>query len=375
MTLTHRTSIPKFERTISAQYCTVAPGFSAPRILIVANKEKDTRTLMRALAHAGYAGTRVTSDSSTLPSTCAEFRPDVVLIDLDMPFSRGYGLIEELSFLLAATGVPLLAMTADSRARSRVKVLSLGARDLISKPFYLAELLIRVRNLLETRSLYVQHQREQHRLGGNDAGHACQSEAIEIAMLERLALSAEHRGDETESHTERVGRTAARLARKIGLPSREVTLIERAAALHDIGKIGIPDGILLKPGRLTSDEFGVVKNHTVIGADILSGGSFPLLEMARQIALSHHERWDGDGYPRGLRGQKIPLSGRIVALADAYDVITHRRPYKQARSASEAIDEIAREHGRQFDPQLVVSFHEICNGECEASIEWRTRPI
>jgi PAS domain S-box-containing protein len=175
-------------------------------------------------------------------------------------------------------------------------------------------------------------------------------------VLQRLALAAEYRDDETGQHTRRVGDLAARLAAGLGLAEEEVELLRLAAPLHDVGKIGIPDTILLKRGRLTPAEFGTVKEHTLIGAEMLGGGGFPLLESAEQIARSHHERWDGTGYPHGLSGADIPLAGRIVALADVFDALTHDRPYKAAWSREAALAEIGVQRGRQFDPRLVDAF-------------------
>lgn len=187
--------------------------------------------------------------------------------------------------------------------------------------------------------------------------------AAQQEVLHRLALAAEYRDDDTGQHTRRVGDLSARLAERIGLPAAEVDLIRRAAPLHDVGKIGVSDAILLKPGPLTAAEFAQVKAHTVIGAKMLGGRGFPLLEVAEQIAVSHHERWDGSGYPHGLAGEEIPLVGRIVALADVFDALTHDRPYKSAWSIEESLDEIRRQRGRQFDPDLAETFVELITSE------------
>jgi putative two-component system response regulator len=180
-------------------------------------------------------------------------------------------------------------------------------------------------------------------------------EATQIEILERLALAAEYRDDNTGEHTKRVGETAARIAEALGWPTRDVELIRRAAPLHDVGKIAISDLILLKPGKLTSEEFEQMKAHTRLGAQMLSGGRFPLLQLAEQIALNHHERWDGSGY-LGLRGEAIPIPGRIVSVADVFDALTSERPYKRAWSQEDALAEIKRQSGQQFDPQVVEAF-------------------
>jgi putative two-component system response regulator len=181
-------------------------------------------------------------------------------------------------------------------------------------------------------------------------------EEARLEILERLAIAAEYRDDATQEHAWRIGRTCALLALELGLPDREVELIRRAASLHDIGKIGVPDAILLKPDVLTEAEFELMKTHTTIGAEILSGSCSPLLRTAERIALTHHERWDGRGYPRGISGEAIPLVGRIVALADVFDALTHERPYKHASTITDAVAEISHQSGRHFDPEVVNAF-------------------
>jgi putative two-component system response regulator len=174
--------------------------------------------------------------------------------------------------------------------------------------------------------------------------------------LERLALVGEYRDDDTNRHTERVAHTAGLLAHRLGLDAETIERLERAAPLHDVGKIGIPDSILLKPGKLTVQEFEVIKTHSVIGGRILCESHSPILRMAAEIAFTHHERWDGTGYPAGLEAEGIPITGRIVALADAFDAMSHARPYKDAFSVDHAVAEIRRCNGSQFDPRIVEAF-------------------
>lgn len=181
-------------------------------------------------------------------------------------------------------------------------------------------------------------------------------EESRLETLQRLALAAEYRDDDTHQHTQRVGRTAAVIARELGLPDDTVALIRHAAPLHDIGKVGISDAILLKPGSLTSNEFRAMQKHSEIGACILAEGKFPVLRLARRIALTHHERWDGTGYPHGRAGEAIPLAGRIAAVADVFDALTHERPYKHAWSVADAVAEIERLAGEHFDPRVVEAF-------------------
>ncbi len=177
--------------------------------------------------------------------------------------------------------------------------------------------------------------------------------------LKSLALAAEYRDYDTAEHTQRVGARAAVLAARLGLSITSVGLIGQAAPLHDVGKIGIPDHILLKPSVLSQEEFGVMKEHTVLGSRLLARSDSEVLQLGESIALTHHERWDGNGYPAGLVGEEIPVTGRIVGVVDAFDAMTRERPYRSARSADEALAEIARGSGTQFDPRVAATFLEL----------------
>jgi PAS domain S-box-containing protein len=212
------------------------------------------------------------------------------------------------------------------------------------------------------RDVTVQHEAE-HQLANNAKcleklveERTRELDAARAETLRQLAIAAEYRDDETYQHTERVGHVAAKLALRLELPAGQVTLLRQAAPLHDVGKLAIPDAILLKAGKLTAEEYDVMKTHAALGARLLSSGSSPVLQMAAVIAATHHERWDGDGYPKGLRGEAIPLVGRIVAVADVFDALTHDRPYKRAWSVEDAIAEIGRGAGTQFDPRVVTAF-------------------
>jgi HD-GYP domain-containing protein (c-di-GMP phosphodiesterase class II) len=178
----------------------------------------------------------------------------------------------------------------------------------------------------------------------------------QLLVIQRLAIAAEYRNDDTGQHTRRVGRLSELIGAALDLPEEQLLLLRQAAPLHDVGKIGIPDSILLKRGRLTREEFERMKAHTSVGAAMLAGRNFPLLEMAEEIAMSHHERWDGTGYPRGIDAEAIPLAARIVAVADVFDALTHARPYKKAWTVTDAIAEISRQRGKQFDGAIVDAF-------------------
>jgi putative two-component system response regulator len=331
------------------------------RILAVDDDEANVLLLQRILERDGYTHVEVTTDPTRVPGMFAKNRPDLVLLDLHMPELNGFELMERLQLLNGAgngngAGVPFLVLTADATAETKRKALSAGARDFLTKPLDQLELLLRVRNLLQVQQLQDRLSNQNLRLEHEVAERTRDLDRAREEMLERLALAAEYRDDETQEHAWRIGRTCGLLARELGLPEEEVELLRRAAPLHDIGKIGIPDSILLKPGRLDDQEFEVIKSHTTIGDGILSGSQSPLLRLAQLIARTHHERWEGGGYPRGLTGETIPIAGRIVAVADVFDALTHARPYKEAWPVQEAVDEILSQAGRQFSPDVVAAF-------------------
>jgi putative two-component system response regulator len=285
----------------------------------------------------------------------SSLQPDLVLLDLHMPHMDGLAVMDQLNELADASYLPILMLTGDVAPEARREALSRGAKDFVNKPFHSDEVLLRIRTLLETRFLYLQIQSQNKSLEDKVRERTQELEAAQIEIIERLARAAEFRDDNTGQHTERVGQMAALLAQEAGLPDSLVSLIRRAAPLHDVGKIGIPDAVLLKLGKLTDAEFALVKTHTTIGARILSGSKFAMLRLAEEIAFSHHEHWDGGGY-EGLSGESIPLAGRIVTIADVFDALTQKRPYKAAWSIGEALAEIERQRGRQFDPTLVDAF-------------------
>lgn len=330
-------------------------SFKHARILIVDDEPGNVELLRRLLEHAGLTKVESTNDPREAIELYVRFRPDLILLDLHMPHMSGLEVLDGLNDIAEASYLPVLMLTGDLTQESRQEALTRGAKDFLSKPFAAGEALLRIKTLLETRFLYLQIQNQNQILEAKVRDRTRALEAAQFEIIERLAKAAEYRDDNTGQHTERVGQMAALLARKLELPDGQVSLIRRAAPLHDVGKIGVPDSILLKPGKLTDPEFELVKTHTVIGARILSGSHFPLLHMAEEIALTHHERWDGGGYA-GMAGDVIPLVGRIVAIADVFDALTQQRPYKAAWSVGEALAELDRQRGQQFDPTLVDAF-------------------
>jgi putative two-component system response regulator len=329
--------------------------FRNARILIVDDEPINVDLLRRLLERAGFSRLSSTNDSREAVDLYTRFRPDLILLDLHMPHRDGLEVMDELNQIAEASYLPILMLTGDDTPEAKREALSRGAKDFLNKPFHSDEVLLRIGTLLETRFLYLQIQSQNQILEAKVRDRTRELEAAQIEIIERLARAAEFRDDNTGQHTERVGQMAALLARQIGLSDTQVSLIRRAAPLHDVGKIGIPDSVLLKLGKLTAAEFELVKTHTTIGARILSGSRFTILRLAEEIAFNHHERWDGKGY-NGISGSEIPLGGRIVAIADVFDALTQQRPYKPAWPVSDAIAEIDRQRGRQFDPALVDAF-------------------
>jgi putative two-component system response regulator len=330
------------------------------KILIVDDQDANMRLLMRILKKANYKNIMTISDPREVLHCFSMFQPDLILLDLMMPYLTGFEVMELLRPLVAQDDyLPILVLTADATSEAKHKALSMGAHDFLTKPLDTAEVLLRVNNLLRTRILHLLLSVRNRGLEDEVAERTSELREAHIEILERLAIAAEYRDDETGQHVLRVSNTAVLLASALGVPDRDLELIRRASQLHDVGKIGIPDDILLKLGKLTSAEFEVMKTHTTIGARILSGANSALVRMASSIAYTHHERWNGLGYPNGLSGNRIPLEGRIVAVADVFDALTHRRPYKEAWPIEEALAEIKRQSGAQFDPTVVEAFFEL----------------
>ncbi len=327
--------------------------FSVARILIVDDEAANVRLLSEMLKRSGFAATVGLSDSRQLERQFETTQPDLVLLDLHMPHRDGFAVLEALSPWIVAEHLPVCVVTGDMSLEVRRKALALGARDFITKPFDLTEVVLRVRNLLETRLLYQDLRKQNRTLLETVHGRTTELEETRLEMLERLTIAAEYHDDNTSQHTARVGNMSARLAECLMGSTDRIALVRRAAALHDVGKIGIPDALLHKPSGLTQEEMLVVRTHTTIGARILGGSQAPLLTLAESIAFTHHERWDGGGYPQRLRGDAIPIEGRIVAVADTFDALTNNRPYRKARSVRDALIEIEAHSGTQFDATVV----------------------
>lgn len=327
------------------------------KILIVDDEEANVLLLERTLQRWGYTNLVTTCDAREVLPLFLQHRPDLILLDLMMPELDGFQVMELLKAnTQGELFLPILVLTADSNPQIKRRALSAGAKDFMTKPFDHTELLLRIMNMLEMHFLQIELANQNQLLEQKVAERIHDLAAAQMEILERLARASEYRDDDTGQHTQRVGLVSALLAQALNLPPARVEIIRRAAPLHDVGKIGVPDNILLKPGRLTPEEFEIIKPHTTIGAALLSGGHSEMVLIAESIALTHHERWDGSGYPAGLKGEDIPIEGRIVSVADVFDALSHDRPYKKAWTVEDAVAEIERNAGRQFDPEIAAAF-------------------
>ena len=325
----------------------------ASHIIVIDDEDVNVRLLKRMLEQAGFQSVTALTQARNLPPLLASAPPDLVITDLHMPVIDGFGVLEMLAPLINEERLPVLVVTGDGSRDARQRALTCGAKDFVTKPFDLVEVLLRVRNLLESRMLFQDLRKQNRTLLETASGRTRELEVTRLEMVERLALAAEYRDEQTSDHNLRVGVLSSRLAEQIGWQPADAEILRRAAALHDIGKIGIPDALLRKPGTLTDGEVRVMRTHTSIGARILSGSHIPVLQLAETIALTHHERWNGAGYPRGLGGADIPMAGRIVAVADAFDAITNDRPYRAARPLDVAVTVLRDSKGVDYEPQLI----------------------
>lgn len=319
---------------------------AASCILIVDDQELVVDLLRGILEAEGYCNLISATDARTVKALCVEHPPDLILLDLHMPYMSGMDLLRDLTVIREGEYLPVLMLTSDISREAKQQTLSSGAKDFLAKPFDNSEVVLRVRNLLETRHLYkTLEERVQERTR--------QLVEAQVEILHHLAVVSEYQDDDTSEHTRRVGALAAMLASTLGQSEEQVELMRLAAPLHDIGKVGVPNHILSKSDRLMPSEFEIMRSHTAVGGEIFAKSKFPILQLAREIALYHHERWDGMGYPQRLKGDQIPISARIVAVVDTLDALTHGRPYKKGVSLSDAKKEIKSQSGTQFDPQVV----------------------
>lgn len=340
-------------------------------IVIVDDEPANIQLVERFLTLNGYQNIHGTSDPTQASRLYEELLPDLIMLDLNMPTLDGFGVMAQLNELIdAGDYVPILVLTADISQATKQRALVEGAKDFITKPFDPPEMMARVTNLLDARLLHLQLRQHNENLEKKVADRTAALWET-IGQLERtqkdlrlaqeetihsLSLAAEYRDDETSRHIERMSRYCAVTADAIGFDQGRLETVRVAAKMHDVGKIGVPDRILLKPGKLTPDEYESIKAHAKIGYDILSGTTSDLGKTAAAIAWTHHEKVDGTGYPRGLVGEQIPVEGRLAAVADVFDALTTHRVYRRAFSLPEALDIMREGRDTHFDGLILDLF-------------------
>ena len=333
-----------------------------PVILVVDDQPQNIELLEAYLVPQGYEIVTAANGEEALEKL-SDNPIDLILLDVMMPDMDGFEVIRRVRQDNANRLLPIILVTALRETEDRVKGIEAGCDDFISKPVDKMELLARVRSLLKVKAyndLMSNYQKEL------ESDVIKRTEELEQAMekikaasldtIYRLSMAAEFRDDDTGTHIKRVSLYCAVVAHRMGLAKSDIETILYAAPMHDLGKIGIPDLILLKPAKLNEPEWEIMKRHTVIGAKILEGSDAEFIRLGETIALSHHEKWDGSGYPNGLKGPQIPIAGCITAIADVFDALTSKRPYKEALSIEKSLDLIREGRGSYFDPDIANAF-------------------
>jgi len=348
------------------------------KIMIVDDEPLNIKVVQTHLSFAGYHRFVTSVDPRPVLEMIAVEKPDVILLDIMMPEVSGLDILRQKHDIEFLSHIPVIVLTAAENEEIKMEALNLGAADFLNKPVNLAELVVRVRNVLLVKAYQDQLLRYAQDLSIQVSRRTAELAASRLELIHSLARAAEYRDNETGRHVIRVGRYAGVIARRMGLEPSFVELIESAAPLHDMGKIGIPDAVLLKPGKLTPDELALMqkhsgygkytfepmsdddwkafKSHTYLGEKILEEQNSPLIALASSIALTHHEKWDGTGYPLGLSGEDIPLASRITAVADVFDALSSRRPYKPAFPLNRCFEIMQEGRGSHFDPKVLDAF-------------------
>ncbi len=328
----------------------------AASILIIDDEPFNVEILLDLLELEGFTHVTGTSKPVEGIQLYKERDFDLILLDINMPVMDGFQVMSAFSNIIKTIHPPILILTALKDREVRIKALNSSARDFLEKPFDSDEAVCRISNLLEMHLTQKIFEKYSITLEKSVQERTRKIEKTQAEILDCLAYAAEYRDMDTANHTIRVGWYSRIIAEKYGFRANELDLIQQAAPMHDIGKIGVSDTILLKPGKLDADEFKKMQLHPEIGAEILSKSNARVMKIARIIALSHHEKWNGKGYPKGLKGLKIPIQGRIVAIADVFDALSMERPYKKAWPLDKTLNLFAEESGEHFDPQLVKLF-------------------
>jgi len=336
-----------------------------PLLLVVDDQIQNIELLEAFLTPQGYDIIRAQSGKEALAILSGN-DIDLILLDVMMPGMDGFEVTRRVRENPSFQLLPIILVTALREIEDHVKGIEAGCDDFISKPVDKPELIARVRALLKVKAYHdlVQDYQNKMELEIKIRTQELQqsltrTKAASLEIIQRLSIASEYKDEETGNHISRMSRYAAAVARRMGLDETMTEMVLSTAPMHDLGKIGIPDRILLKPAKLSPLEWEIMKRHTLIGAEILKGSEIELIRTGEMIARTHHEKWDGSGYPAGLRGEEIPLYGRITAIADVFDAMTSVRPYKEAFSVEKALDLIRDERGSHFDPAVVDAFFEI----------------
>ncbi len=331
------------------------------KILLVDDNPVNLQVLTGILKKDGYSSITATTEPTQVLSLYKQHHYDLIILDIHMPELTGFDVMSQLNTHFPSDFLPIIVLTADDYGETRDQALASGARDFMRKPFNNREVLLRARNLIETVFLHKELLNQNEMLDQRVRERTEQLYYSQVKLIECLGKAAEFKDNETGMHVVRISKSTGIIARAMGLPQHDVELIEQASPMHDIGKIGIPDRILLKPGKLEGEEWLTMQSHSLLGANILDDdkNDSELLKMAAEIALTHHERWDGKGYPSGLQGEEIPLYTRITTVCDVFDALTSRRPYKDPWSNEKALQYIKSQSGSAFDPKIVTCFEAV----------------
>lgn len=337
----------------------------AVSVILIVDDEEMNRNLLEVVLTKNEYKLMFAENGQEALDFMRSVKIDLVLMDIMMPVMNGVDAVKAIKNVPQWETVPIIMLTALSDKSSIKEALSAGANDYLTKPFDILELQLRIHNMLKIKQ-YNDMLKDstlvlEHIVREKTYDLECSLKEIkesEFRITEVLGRASEYKDNETGQHIKRMGKLSRLLASHLGFRDEELEKIEYAAMMHDVGKIGIPDNILKKPGKLTTEEFEIMKDHTIIGYDILAPYSVPLLKTAAIIALSHHEKYDGSGYPKGLKGEEIPLIGRIVAVADVFDALMSPRPYKPPFSLAQTKEILQEGKGNHFDPYIVDLFFE-----------------
>jgi putative two-component system response regulator len=353
-------------------------GILESKILILDDEPYNVMVVRKYLRDVGYKNLMTLTDSTEALATIAREEPALLLLDVMMPHVSGLDILRAVRGTQWSRHMPVLILTASTDADTKRSALDLGATDFLPKPVDPNDLVPRVRNALVAKNYHDRLENHAEELEREVSNRTAQLAASRVEIIHCLARAAEYRDDNTGHHVVRVGRYARVIAQQLGFPDEYADVLELAAQLHDVGKIGIPDSILNAPGKLDPDQFAVMRKHCAVakkiltpmpeqewqtlrrhpelGAELLEIASSPILMLAARIAQTHHEHWDGTGYPLGLAGEDIPIEGRIVAVADVFDALSTSRPYKLPFSREKCFAILEEERGTHFDPQMLDAF-------------------